>query len=179
MTPIFGCGSRRSVGLWKWSKCACVSSTRSIGGRSRIFRPERLMRLSRNSQFAKFGSISTFRSVNWIRNDAWPIQVMATWPRDNLGKTGRRCCPVRGVSRAFQTSSRKNVRGLKCLRRRQILERARQSPRRQRGTLRKWFRHTTTVFYARRPVNEMENAASIFFEYSADFFNSVPGDLRC
>jgi len=49
-----------------------------------------------------------------IRNDAWPIQVMATWPRDNLGKTGRRAWPVRGVSRAFQISSRKNVRGLKC-----------------------------------------------------------------
>ena len=86
------------------------------------------MRFSRNSQFAKFGSISTFKSVNWIRNDAWPIQVMATSPGFNLGKTGRCCSPVRGVSKAFQTSSRKNVRGIEMLRRRQILERARQLP---------------------------------------------------
>src|SRR5208282_6084678 len=72
------------------------------------------MRFRRNSQFAKFGSIKTFRSVNWIKNEACPIQVTATWPYDNLGKIGLRCCPVRRVSSAFQTSSRKNVRGLKC-----------------------------------------------------------------
>ena len=73
------------------------------------------MRFSKNSQLAKFGSISTFKSVNWIRNDAWPIQVMATWRRLSLGKTGRRGWPVRGVSQAFQISSWKKVRGLKCL----------------------------------------------------------------
>ena len=39
---------------------------------------------------------------------------MATCPRLSFGKTGWRCCPVRGVSQAFQISSRKNVRGLKC-----------------------------------------------------------------
>src|SRR5271167_3078566 len=72
------------------------------------------MRFSRKSQFAKFGSISTFKSVNWIRNDAWPIQVMATSPNFSLGNTGRICSPVRGVSKAFQTNSRKNVAGLKC-----------------------------------------------------------------
>ena len=33
----------------------------------------------------------------------------------SFGKTGRRCWPMRRVSSAFQTSSRKNVRGLKCL----------------------------------------------------------------
>jgi hypothetical protein len=32
----------------------------------------------------------------------------------SLGKTGRRCWPMRRVSNAFQTSSWKNVRGLKC-----------------------------------------------------------------
>src|ERR1035438_2153892 len=72
------------------------------------------MRFKKNSQFAKFGSIKTFRFVNWIKNDAWPIQVIATWPRMSFGKTGRRDWPTRGVSSAFQTSSRKNVRGLKC-----------------------------------------------------------------
>ena len=72
------------------------------------------MRFSRKSQFAKFGSISTFKSVNWMRNDAWPIQVMATSPCLNLGKTGRRCCPWRGVNSLSRPVSRKNVRGLKC-----------------------------------------------------------------
>src|ERR1700690_2520123 len=72
------------------------------------------MRVKKNSQFAKFGSIKTFRFVNWIKNDAWPIQVMATWPWISFGKTGRRCRPIRRVSSAFQISSRKNVRGLKC-----------------------------------------------------------------
>src|ERR1039458_4933481 len=73
------------------------------------------MRFKKNSQFAKFGSIKTFRFVNWIRNDAWPIQVMATCPGESFGKIGWRDRPMRGVSSAFQTSSRKNVRGLKCL----------------------------------------------------------------
>ena len=40
--------------------------------------------------------------------------MIATSPCFNLGKTGRCCSPWRGVSRAFQTSSRKNVAGLKC-----------------------------------------------------------------
>src|SRR6201996_9591727 len=71
------------------------------------------MRFRRNSQFAKFGSIRTFKSVNWIKNDAWPIHVMATWPYLSLGKTGVWCSPVRGVSSAFKTSSRKKVAGLK------------------------------------------------------------------
>src|SRR5690349_17171508 len=86
-----------------------------MGGRSWIFKPERLMRLSRKSQFAKFGSMRTLRSVNWTRKEACPIQVTATWPCASLGNTGRRCCPVRRVSKVFQTISWKNVRGLKCL----------------------------------------------------------------
>src|SRR5260370_18669637 len=73
-----------------------------MGGKCSILRPDRLMRLSRNNQLAKFGSMSTFRSVNWSRNDAWPIQVTATWPKFNLGKVGCFCWPVRRVSRAFQ-----------------------------------------------------------------------------
>jgi len=85
-----------------------------MGGKCSILRPDRLMRLSRNNQLAKFGSMSTFRSVNWSRNDAWPIQVTATWPKFNLGKVGCFCWPVRRVSRAFQTISWKKVRGLKC-----------------------------------------------------------------
>ena len=36
------------------------------------------MRFSRKSQLAKFGSMSTFKSVNWRRKEACPIQVMAT-----------------------------------------------------------------------------------------------------
>ena len=47
------------------------------------------MRFNRKSQFAKFGSISTFKSVNWIKNDAWPIQVTATSPYFGFGRTGR------------------------------------------------------------------------------------------
>src|SRR6185436_894456 len=86
-----------------------------MGGKCSRRRPERLMRLSRKSQLAKLGSIRTFKSVNWTRNEAWPIQVTATWPWLNLGKAGRWCWPVRRVSSAFQTISRKNVRGLKCL----------------------------------------------------------------
>src|ERR1700692_526916 len=74
--------------------------------------PERLIRLSRNSQLAKFGSIRTFKSVNWTRKDACPIHVNATWPLVNFGNTGFLCCPVRGVKKAFQTISRKKVRGL-------------------------------------------------------------------
>src|ERR1035441_7272203 len=85
-----------------------------MGGRSSILKPDRLIRFSRNSQFAKLGSISTFRSVNWRRNEAWPIQVMATWPKVSLGKAGRWVWPVRLVNKAFQIISRKNVRGLKC-----------------------------------------------------------------
>ena len=72
------------------------------------------MRFRRKSQFAKFGSISTFKSVNWMRNDAWPIQVMATSPCFNFGKTGRRGWPWRGVNQPFKISSWKKVRGLKC-----------------------------------------------------------------
>ncbi len=77
--------------------------------------PERLTRFSRNSQLAKFGSMSTLRSVNWTRNEAWPIQVMATWPRLSFGKFGLRGWPTRAGSggRFVQTISRKNVRGLK------------------------------------------------------------------
>src|SRR2546422_642577 len=54
-------------------------------------------------------------NVNWTRNEACPIQVTATWPKASFGKAGCRCCPVRRVSKAFQTISRKKVRGLKCL----------------------------------------------------------------
>ena len=50
------------------------------------------MRFSRKSQFAKFGSISTFKSVNWTRNEAWPIQVMATWPNVQFGKRRTLMC---------------------------------------------------------------------------------------
>jgi hypothetical protein len=60
-------------------------------------------------------------------------------------------------------------------RRRKILKRVRQSPPRQRRALRKWLPHTTNVFYARRPVNEMENAASIFLTTPPIFFNSFAG----
>src|SRR5262245_4832168 len=78
-------------------------------------KPDRLMRFSRNNQFAKFGSINTFKSVNWTRNEAWPIHVTATSPCLSFGKVAGRACPVRRVSSAFQTISRKNVLGLKCL----------------------------------------------------------------
>ena len=60
------------------------------------------MRFSRKSQFAKFGSISTFKSVNWMRNDAWPIQVMATSPCFNFGKTGRLMFAVARREQRFQ-----------------------------------------------------------------------------
>src|ERR1700678_1020774 len=86
-----------------------------MGGRSSKRRPERLMRLSRKSQLAKLGSIKTFKFVNCTRNEAWPIHVSATWPSESLGKSGCRGWPTRGVSSAFQTISRKNVRGLKAL----------------------------------------------------------------
>src|SRR5260370_42289010 len=84
-----------------------------MGGKCSILRPDRLMRLSRNNQLAKFGSMSTFRSVNWSRNDAWPIQVTATWPKFNLGKVGCFCWPVRRGSRAFQDIFWKKRRGVK------------------------------------------------------------------
>src|SRR5260370_40101149 len=85
-----------------------------MGGKCSILRPDRLMRLSRNNQLAKFGSMSTFRSVNWSRNDAWPIQVTATWPKFNLGKVGCFCWPVRRVSRGFQTLLWEKGWGLEC-----------------------------------------------------------------
>ena len=86
-----------------------------MGGKCSILNPGRRMRFSRKSQFAKLGSINTFKSVNWTRNEAWPIQVRAIWPLASLGNTGCLCCPVRLVRSAFQTISLKNVRGLKCL----------------------------------------------------------------
>ena len=86
-----------------------------MGGKCSILNPGLRMRFSRKSQFAKLGSIKTFKSVNWTRKEAWPIQVRAIWPLVSLGNTGCLCCPVRLVSRTFQTISLKNVRGLKCL----------------------------------------------------------------
>src|ERR1017187_8129700 len=59
----------------------------------------------KKSQLAKLGSINTFKSVNWARKEAWPIQVRATWPGVSLGNLGRTCSPVRGVKSAFQISS--------------------------------------------------------------------------
>src|ERR1017187_4515015 len=53
-----------------------------MGGKCSIFRPDRLMRFSKKSQFAKLGSIKTFRSVNCRRNEAWPIQVNGGQMRD-------------------------------------------------------------------------------------------------
>jgi len=41
--------------------------------------------------------------------------VIATSPGFSFGNTGRNARPVRGVTSAFSTSSRKNVAGLKCL----------------------------------------------------------------
>src|SRR5277367_1681293 len=82
------------------------------GGRCSMRIPERLMRLRRKSQLAKFGSIKTLRSMNCTRKEAWPIHVSATCPWFNLGKTGILCAPVRGVRSAFQTISRKKVLGL-------------------------------------------------------------------
>src|SRR5258708_3479552 len=73
------------------------------------------MRFSSNSQLAKLGSISTFKSVNCTRNEAWPIQVIATSPYFSFGNSGCLCWPTRGVKKAFQTISRKKVRGLKAL----------------------------------------------------------------
>ena len=60
-----------------------------MGGKSSIFQSGALDALEQKSQFAKFGSTSTFKSVNWIKNDACPIQVMATCPGFSLGKIGR------------------------------------------------------------------------------------------
>lgn len=56
-----------------------------------------------------------FRSVNWIRKEACPIQVTATSPNLKSGKVGGLCSPRRLVNNAFQTSSRKNLAGAKCL----------------------------------------------------------------
>ena len=86
------------------------------------------MRFNKNSQLAKFGSIRTFRSVNWIKNDAWPIQVIATWPRISFGKTGRRCWPNARREQRFPDQLPEKCARIEMLRRRQILERARQSP---------------------------------------------------
>src|SRR5579863_6751885 len=49
-----------------------------------------------------------------MRNEAWPIHVMATSPVFNFGNTGWCARPWRGVNHAFSTISLKNVRGLKC-----------------------------------------------------------------
>jgi hypothetical protein len=71
--------------------------------------------LEEKKPVGKVGIDEHIEVVNWTRNEAWPIQVMATWPKASLGKAGLFCWPVRRVSRAFQTISRKKVRGLKCL----------------------------------------------------------------
>jgi len=60
-----------------------------------------LERFSKNSQLAKFGSFSTFKSVNWDQKRRVPIQVMATCRR--LSSENRMALlSVRGVSHAFQ-----------------------------------------------------------------------------
>ena len=84
-----------------------------MGGRSRRRKPGRRRRFNRNNQFAKFGSTKTLSSANWIKNEAWPIQVRANSLLESRGKTGVLVVPVRLVTSAFQTSSRKNVRGAK------------------------------------------------------------------
>ena len=97
-----------------------------MGGRSRMRRPARLMRLRRNSQFAKLGSISTFKSVNWMRNEAWPIQVMATSPVLSLGNTG--CCERAPAGRepGLEHQFPEKGAGIEMFGRRQFLERPRQ-----------------------------------------------------
>ena len=101
------------------------------------------MRLSRKSQLAKFGSISTFRSVNWSRNEAWPIQVMATWPWVSLGKTGRWCLAgAPGQQRLPDHLAEERAR-VKMLGRGKILERARQRLAAERRTIRGVFRHNS------------------------------------
>lgn len=86
-----------------------------MGGKSRARSPGRLSRFNKNSQFAKFGSIMTFRLENWSRNEAWPIQVSASSPALRCGKRGTLKEPPRGVRKAFHTISRKKERGLKWL----------------------------------------------------------------
>ena len=46
----------------------------------------------------KLGSINTFKSVNWMRNEAWPIQVIPLQFVFNLGKIGtERAAMARGA----------------------------------------------------------------------------------
>ena len=118
------------------------------------------MRLSKNSQFAKFGSIRTFKSVNWIRNDAWPIQVTATWPCDKFREN--RMALLTGARRQQRLPDQfaeKRAR-IEMFRRRQILERARQFPARRRGLCETGFVILTFTLTQAPAVNKLENAVA-------------------
>jgi hypothetical protein len=77
-------------------------------GRSLILRPARLIRFSRKSQLAKFGSINTFKSVYCTRNDAWPIHVRPRPPFFQLSELRPAMPPLR-ESATLSTPSRRKT----------------------------------------------------------------------
>ena len=65
--------------------CAWVSSTASMGGRSRTRTPGRRCRRSRMRRVAKTGSIKIFLPESSSKNEEWPIKVTAESPGASTG----------------------------------------------------------------------------------------------
>ena len=87
--------TRRKVRRSRWSKWACVTRTKSIEGKWWISKPGCLSRLITLSHFDQIGSIRILTSWVWIRNEAWPIQVMQISPSRIFGNWGAAGPPAR------------------------------------------------------------------------------------
>ena len=72
--------TRRSEVRFKWSICACVSSTTSIAGSSFNGKPGRRCRRSTTSRFENTGSTRTFFPPTCSRKEECPINVIPVSP---------------------------------------------------------------------------------------------------
>ena len=95
------CTMARNDGRCRWSKCACVTSTRSIGGRSRSRTPGLRRRFNTKSQRAKLGSMTTFCPPICTKKLACPMNVTPSSPL--LTSLGLYVWPVRGVTAEWRT----------------------------------------------------------------------------
>ena len=95
------CTMARREGRCRWSKCACDTRTRSIGGRSAMRRPGRRSRFNTNSHRAKLGSITTLLPPICTKKLACPMKVTPSSPL--AANRGLWVCPLRGVTAECRT----------------------------------------------------------------------------
>jgi len=86
----------------KMIEVACVSNTRSTGGKSFILHAGALDAFSAEKASSQNSGQSHVQVRELERNDAWPIQVMATSPCFNFGRRAGAGWPWRGVEPALQ-----------------------------------------------------------------------------